>query len=362
VKLDEVRIEYAPAMREDVIAHSTLGASEKPEWLVKRLEWFKNLEFGIILHWGIYAFWDCCESWPLVPDDTWARGDRMKCWVDRDRDIDRFQTDYWNLIEQFNPIKFDADAWAAAFADAGAKYVCFTTKHHDGFCLWDTATTDYKITGPRCPFHTDRRADVTKLLFDALRRAGLGVSVYFSKADWHCPYYWAPEPKARTRGANTVDDPEVWEKFVQYTHTQIRELLTNYGPIDVLWLDAGWVRDKEDIRMSEIVEMGRRLQPGLLVANRTVGDFEDFVTPEREIPDEALPDAWEACLPLGPDWKYVEGQPKKSAEQIFEEIGVTNSRGGNFLLGIGPKYDGTLPEDDLVILKELGAKMRARRT
>jgi alpha-L-fucosidase len=340
---------YAHKMREDVLAHSTTTAQDKPEWLQKRLEWFKSLEFGIILHWGIYAFWDCCESWPLVPEDTWARNDRMKCWTDRDQDIDRFQQDYWNLIEQFNPTKFDADEWAQIFADAGAKYVCFTTKHHDGFCLWDTPTTDYKITGPRCPF----KRDVTKELFDALHRKGLGVSVYFSKADWHCPYYWAPDPKPFHRGANTLDDPETFEKFVQYTHTQIRELLTNYGKIDILWLDAGWVKGKEDIRMAEIVEMGRQLQPGLLVANRTVGDFEDFVTPEREIPDEALPDAWEACLPLGPDWKYTEGQPKKSAEQIHEEITVTNQRGGNFLLGIGPTPSGQIPEDDQHILKEL---------
>ena len=345
-------------MREDVIAHSKLSTAEKPEWLQKRLEWFKGLEFGIILHWGIYAFWDCCESWPLVPGDEWARGHDMKCWVERGRDIDLFQEDYWNLIEQFNPTEFDADAWAAAFKDAGAKYVCFTTKHHDGFCLWDTATTDYKITGPRCPFHTDPRADVTKQLFDALRRVGLGVSVYFSKADWHCPYYWAPEPRPYLRGANTLDKPEVWEQFVQYTHTQIRELLTNYGPIDILWLDAGWVKDEEDIRMAEIVEMGRQLQPGLLVANRTVGDFEDFVTPEREIPDEALPDAWEACLPLGPDWKYTEGQPKKTAEQVYEELSMTNRKGGNFLLGIGPKYDGTIPDEDLRVLREIGQLRR----
>ena len=344
-------------MRQDVIAHSTTSSADKPQWLQDRLKWFRDQQFGIILHWGLYAFWDCCESWPLVPEDTWARGD-MKCWNERNHDLDLFQKDYWNLIEQFNPTKFDPDAWAALFAEAGAKYVCFTTKHHDGFCRWDTATTDYKITGSQCPFHSNPKADVTKHLFDALRRAGLGVSVYFSKADWHCPYYWSPEPKPFHRGANTLDRPEIFEKFVQYTHKQIRELLTNYGPIDILWLDAGWVKDKEDIRMAEIVEIGRKLQPGLLVANRTVGDFEDFVTPEREIPDDALPETWEACLPLGPDWKYTEGQPLKSAETVYEELKLTNSKGGNFLLGIGPKYDGTIPDRDSAILKELGKLVR----
>jgi len=290
----------------------------------------------------------------LVPEDDWSRRDELTCWVERGRDLERFQRDYWNLIEQFNPVGFDPGAWAEAFAAAGAKYVCFTTKHHDGFCLWDTKTTDYKITGPRCPFGKSARPDVTRSLFDALRRAGLAVSVYFSKPDWHCPYYWSPEPRPMGRGANTLDRPEVWEQFVQYTHEQIRELMTDYGKIDILWLDGGWVRDREDIRMAEMVEMARRLQPGLIVANRTVGDFEDFVTPEREIPEDGLAGPWEACLPLGADWKYVEGQPYKPLEQVWEEMRTTHARGGNFLLGIGPKPDGTIPEDALRMLRELG--------
>jgi alpha-L-fucosidase len=344
-------------MRQDVLTYSSGSTAEQPEWLAKRLLWFQSLKFGIILHWGIYAFWDCCESWPLVPEDDWARPSGMKCWDERGHDLEAFQCDYWNLIERFNPVNFDADAWAATFVEAGAKYVCFTTKHHDGFCLWDTQTTDYKITGERCPFHADPRSDVTKLLFEACRKVGLGISVYFSKADWHCPYYWALDPKPYSRQANTVSDPEVWEKFVQYTHTQIRELLTQYGPVDILWLDAGWVRDGEDIRMAEIVKMGRELQPGLLVANRTVGDFEDFVTPEREIP-EGVDVPWEACLPLNPDWKFTEGQKGKSAKEVFDELVTTNSRGGNFLLGIGPKPDGTLPAEAIQKLREIG-RMRS---
>lgn len=341
-------------MREDVIAHSHTGTADKPQWLVERLEWFRRLQFGIILHWGIYSFWDCCESWPLVPEDDWSRRDEIRCWVERDRDLDRFQRDYWNLIEQFNPVAFDPDAWVAAFVEAGARYVCFTTKHHDGFCMWDTATTDFKVTAPRCPFHTHPNADVTRRLFDACRKAGLAISLYFSKPDWHCQYYWAPEPRPMSRRANTLDRPELWEKFVAYTHEQIRELMTDYGPIDILWLDGGWVRGAEDIRMEEMVAMARQLQPGLIVANRTVGEFEDFVTPEREIPEEGIPEAWEACLPLAPDWKYVEGQARKSAAEVFAEIETTNRRGGNFLLGIGPKYDGTIIPEDLAILTELG--------
>lgn len=344
-------------MRDDVIAHSH-SLSSKPEWLQKRLEWFQSMKFGIILHWGPYAQWDCCESWPISPLDDWARNERLKCWTDRDMDMDRFQRDYWDLNKTFDPRGFDPDAWAEAFASSGAKYVCFTTKHHDGFCMWDTATTDYKITGADCPFHTSEQADVTKHLFEACRKQGLAVSVYYSKADWHCPYYWT-DPAGRSRHANTVDDPEMWEKFVQYTHDQIRELMTNYGKIDILWLDAGWVMNKEDIRMDELATMARELQPGLIIANRTVGDaYEDFVTPEREIPEEGLGVPWEACLPLGNDWKFVNGDPYKSGERVYEELVEINGKGGNFLLGIGPKPDGTLPDEAVEVLKYLGERLQ----
>ena len=131
--------------------------------------------------------------------------------------------------------------------------------------------------------------------------------------------------------------------------------MTNYGPVDILWLDGGWVRGAEDIRMSELVTMARSLQPGLIVANRAVGDeFEDFVTPEREIPDEALPSNWEACLPLCPDWKYVEGQTPTDAETVAAEIRYANERGGNFLLGIGPMPDGRIDPEHAAILERVG--------
>ena len=341
-------------MREDVIAHSTGPASGKPAWLEDRLAWFKSLQFGVILHWAPYSQWDCCESWVLVPDADWSRRDEIKCWTDRDKDLARFTADYWDLPKTFNPTEFDADEWVREFKNAGAKYVCFTTKHHDGFCMWDTATTDYKITGEICPFHSNPNADVTRALFDACRRHGLAISVYFSKADWHSPFYWDLEGKPTSQRANTVDDPEKWEQFVQFTHAQIRELMSNYGPVDILWLDAGWVRDREDIRMAEMVAMARELQRGLIVANRTVGDeFEDFVTPERELPEDQLPDVWEACLPLCPDWKYVEDQRCKSAEEVAREINWCVSHGGNLLLGVAPMPNGKLPPHQVHVLRQL---------
>ncbi|MCU6339475.1 alpha-L-fucosidase, partial [Enterobacter quasiroggenkampii] len=170
----------------------------------------------------------------------------------------------------------------------GFKYLIFTTKHHDGFCMWDTKTTDYRITGEQTPFHTHKYADVCRHLFDAFRDRGLGIAAYFSKADWHTPTYWAPgmersNPTWRGPSYNPQEYPELWEQFVQFTHEQIMELLTDYGRIDVLWLDAGWVckesRVSQDIRLGEVVEKAREKQPWLLSADRTVGGpYENIIT------------------------------------------------------------------------------------
>ena len=143
----------------------------------------------------------------------------------------------------FQSHKFDPVRWAALAADCGFKYLLFTTKHHDGFCMYDTDTTDYKITAESCPIHTHKDADIVGALFREFRRQGLGISVYFSKPDWHSEYYWAPQfGTAPDRNVNydVSEHPDLWEKYVQFAHQQIRELCTNYGKVDVLWLDGGW--------------------------------------------------------------------------------------------------------------------------
>ena len=346
--------------RQDVIAHSTSQGYEKPEWLRDRLEWFQDQKFGLILHWGPYALWDCCESWPLSPGDEWARNDNMECWTSRGKDIARFQKDYWGLNRQFNPVNYDPNVWAELAQQAGIRYVAMTTKHHDGFCMWDTKTTDYKITGEDCPFHSDPRADVFKGLCDAFQSRGMGISAYFSKADWHAPTYWSPNAPVVTRQANTHGTPD-WDRFVEYTHEQIRELMTGYGKIDILWLDAGWVKTEsnEDIKMSEMVEMARKLQPGLIVANRTVGDeFEDFITPEHQIPDEPLDSPWESCLCMGQSWKYSEGEVFRPTAEILRMLIEIVSKGGNLLIGFGPSPEGEFIPQVVDRLKEIGEWMK----
>ncbi len=349
--------------RGDVMAHSDgTGAGEKPAWLRERLEWFQDLKFGIILHWGPYCQWDCCESWPLVPDDTWARNDDTRCWTERGKDLTRFQQDYWALNRTFNPRQFDPTAWAQAAKAAGMKYVVFTSKHHDGFCMWDTATTDYRVTGPDCPFRDHSRANVVREVFDAFRSQGLRIGCYFSKSDWHSPHYWSPRfpPRDRNPNYDTAEHPDIWAGFVEYVHSQIRELMTDYGPVDILWLDGGQVRPpSQDIDMPRLAAMARELQPGLIIADRTVGgDYEDFVTPEHTIPDAPLDAPWESCLTLGSGWKHNPlGMSYKPTAQVLRELVEIVSKGGNLLLGVGPTAQGTFDDGALAGLKAIGEWM-----
>lgn len=346
--------------RPDIIRGGALDGAveESPAWLRDRLEWFQDLKFGLFLHWGPYCQWGCIESWPLVEADTWARPEDLPAWVERGKDLTRFRRDYWKLNETFNPTQFDPTPWAKAAEYAGMKYVCFTTKHHDGFCMFDTTTTDYRITHPDCPFHTDPRANVAKAVFDAFRTHDFAVSCYFSKSDWHSPHYWSPDFPNPDRNVNfdTAEHPERWEQFVRFVHAQIEELMTGYGPLDVLWLDGGQVRPpRQDIRMAEIAARARSHQPGLIVADRTVGGpYENILTPEQQIPPEPLPSAWESCLTMGTSWSFKPGDQYKSTRALIHMLIDIVCKGGNFLLNIGPSPQGVLPAESLDRLREIG--------
>ncbi|NCO94954.1 MAG: hypothetical protein GW802_33300 [Armatimonadetes bacterium] len=245
--------------RPDIIQGSEAdgAAEERPRWLADRLQWFQGLKFGLFLHWGPYCQWGCIESWPLVEADTWARPDDLRAWVERERDLARSRRDYFALNTTFNPTQFDAAEWAKAAEYAGMKYVCFTTKHHDGFCMFDTKTTDYRVPHPDCPFHADPRANIAKGVFDAFRARDFGVSCYFSKSDWHSPYYWSPDFPNPDRNVNydPTQHPDLWEQFVRFVHAQIEELMTASGPIDALWLDGGQVRPPAPLARPGVVPL-----------------------------------------------------------------------------------------------------------
>jgi alpha-L-fucosidase len=332
--------------------------SQTEPWLTQRLDHFQDLKFGFMMHWGIYSQWGCIESWPLVEVDKWARPDDLPAWTERGKDMARFKQDYVTLARSFNPTNFAPKQWARTAKAAGMKYVVFTTKHHDGFCMFDTRLTDFRITEPAVPFHINARSNVVREVFQAFRKQGFAIGAYFSKADWHSPYYWSPEAPATTRNPNydTRAQPDKWAKFVAFTHGQIEELMTGYGPIDILWLDAGQVRPPDqDIQMDKLVAMARQHQPRLIVVDRTVGGrYENYRTPEQEVPDKPLPYPWETCMTMGDQWSFKPNDHYKSTHRLIHLLVDVVGKGGNFLLNVGPQPDGTLPLVAQERMREIG--------
>lgn len=340
------------------------------EWptdpLVKaKLEKWQDLKFGMIIHWGIYAVPGIIESWSLCSED----------WIERDSNSNYgdYKRWYWGLQKDFNPVNFDPDQWAKAAKDAGMKYLVFTTKHHDGFCMFDTKETDFKISAG--PFKNDPRADVAKYVFDAFRKNDFMIGAYFSKPDWHTEYYWWPKYATADRNVNydIRKHPWRWNKYKQFTYNQIGELMNNYGSVDILWLDGGWVRPLEtvneevrswgaripefsqDINMSSIATMARKAQPGLLIVDRTVhGLYENYRTPEQRVPAEQLNYPWESCMTLGNAWSYVPNEKFKSSTRIIHTLIEIVAKGGSLLLGIGPRADGKLQEESILRMEEIG--------
>lgn len=337
--------------------------------VLKKLEWFQDQKFGLLMHWGTYSQWQIVESWSLCPEDeNWCerRGEHAKDWYE-------YKTAYENLKKSFNPIKFNPEAWAEAAEAAGMRYVVFTTKHHDGFCMFDTKETDYKITAKDCPFGTNPKADVAGEIFAAFRKRGFGIGAYFSKADWHCPDYWWPyfPPCDRNVNYDLKRYPQKWEGFKTFTYNQIKELMSNYGRMDILWLDGGWVQPMtatsprwgknpcdQDIDMPKIAAMARSLQPGLIIVDRAVeGRYQNYRTPEQEIPDTALSYVWETCMTMATSWSYVATDTYKPTWKLVHLLVDIVAKGGNLLLNIGPSAEGELAPAAYDRLRGLGEWM-----
>lgn len=326
--------------------------------VLEKLEWFQDQKLALMIHWGIYCQLGIVASWALSDKDAdWSR--HQVNWTD---DREKFKEQYYALNKSFNPIRFQPEEWAQTAKDCGFKYLILTTKHHDGFCLWDTRYSDYKVTAPDCPYHVSEHADLVKSMFDAFREKGLGIGAYFSKADWHTPYYRTPElpdPNPSDRGPmySPVAEPERWENFVQYTKNQVLELCEGYGPIDILWFDAGWVcaSNGQDIRLGEIVDEARKIQPGILSVDRTVGGpYENYLTPEMCVPEEPLGVPWESCLTLGADFTYEYADRYKSPRELVNTLVGIVAKGGNLALNVSPQPDGRIPVDAMDSLQGLG--------
>ncbi|NMB49110.1 MAG: alpha-L-fucosidase, partial [Bacteroidales bacterium] len=337
---------------QDGFVHSYSSKYEYPEEknIREKLEEWQDLKFGVLFHWGLYSVPGIVESWSICSEDV--------DWISRDSTVayDEYKKQYWQLIDQFNPTRFNPEQWARVTKDGGMKYMIFTTKHHDGFNLFDTKQTDFSIL--HGAFKDDPRADVTNYILNAFREQDFMVGTYFSKPDWHCEYYWWPMFATPDRNVNYKIErhPWRWKKFQEFTYNQIHELMTNYGDIDILWLDGGWVRaPKQDIKMDEIAKMARRSQPNLLIVDRTVhGKNENYLTPERSIPEQQLPIPWESCIPLSSDWGWTPRAKFKSADEVIKLLIEVVAKGGNLLLGVGPTPEGIIQPEVVARLKEIG--------
>lgn len=287
--------------------------------------WFPESRFGMFIHWGPYA--------------AYGRGEQVLFREHLD------QREYGASACRWHPRRYDPARWAAVARDAGMKYAVLTSRHHDGFCLWDSRVTDYS-SAAQAP-----RRDLVGEYVTAFRAAGLRVGLYYSLADWRIPAYWE----------GPAHDPAGWEVFRDYVHAQVRELLTQYGKIDVLWFDGAWPHSAEDWRSRELLAMIRSLQPEILVNNRlgrvTGGDegaepgegvgksrqLGDFGTPEHQITAEAGR-LWESCqVSTWRLWGYTIGERWRPADLLLDMLVEAAGKGGNMLLNVGPDAEGELP-------------------
>ena len=323
----------------------------------RRTAWYTQARFGLFLHWGLYA----------IP----ARGEWVRSYENIPADV------YDQYAKEFNPRDCDMHAWMEAARDAGMKYAVLTAKHHDGFCLYDSAYTDFKST------NTPAGRDFVREFLDAARDCGLRAGLYFSLIDWRHPDF----PHYGDRYHPMRDNPAYgnenrnFDRYLEYLHNQVRELCTNYGKLDLLWFDFSYDHLRgEAWKATELMEMVRSLQPDVIIDNRLEVSGEgfgslaaceptpfhgDFVSPEQIIPPRGLVDAhgdplvWECNCTMNNHWGYCATDHfYKPAPMLIKKLVECVSKGGNLLLNVGPDAEGRFPKESQAILKEIGAWMK----
>jgi alpha-L-fucosidase len=334
--------------------NNTSAKAMKPETQAqkdKRMKWWREARFGMFIHWGLYA----------VPAGKWNGKDVPTAgeWILDGAKIK--VKDYEPLIKQFNPVLFNADEWVATAKRAGMKYIVITSKHHDGFGLFDSAQTDWDIMS------TPYGKDILAQLAEACKKGGIKLCFYHSIMDWHHPDYlprrpWDPRPEWTPK----------FERYVTYMKAQLKELLTNYGDIGVLWFDGEWEGTWTSELGEDLYTYVRSLQPNIIVNNRvskgrqgmqgmTAGDHVgDFGTPEQEIPASGLPGVdWESCMTFNGSWGFYESDKNwKSTQVVVENLVDIVSKGGNYLLNVGPDAKGLIPAACVERLDQVGAWLK----
>ena len=344
----------ATAQEQNSFVHEQSKASDyvwptDPEVLAKIDKW-QDQKFGVLFHWGIYSVPGIVESWSICSED----------WITRNMDnYEAYKNWYWGLKDKFNPTKFNPEQWADVMEDAGMKYMIFTTKHHDGFCMFDSKYSDLSIA--KGPFKDNPRKDVARYVFDAFRNKGFMMGCYFSKPDWHCQWFWNPYYATPNRRINYKKEqhPDWWKNYQDFTENQLNELMTNYGHFDILWLDGGWITG-EEIRLDNVLQKARKRYPGLISVDRTIrGKNENYQTPERGVPATQLDYPWESCITLSNDWGWVPNAPFKSPQKVIGTLAEITAKGGCLLLGVGPTPEGEIEPAVVERLHAIGEWLRA---
>ena len=323
---------------------------------------WQDYKFGMFIHWGIYSELGVIESWSLVPQPvSWMYRPRRE----RGMSYNEYVDFYNNLYRSFNPLQFDPSKWAEAASYAGMKYMVFTTKHHDGFCMFDTKATDYKVTSPECPYSRSvADPDIAKAVFQAFRDKGIKPGAYFSIADWHHQDYWWDffPPKDTKINYPVKDFPEKWERFQDFLVQQVGELTDGtYGDLEMLWFDLCHPTEdgSAEVPWDRMSEVARANQPGIMmVARGTNNKYENYKTPEQTIPEKPLGCPWESCITMGEGWSYNPDERYKSTGEIITMLVKIVGRGGNLLLNVGPSPEGTLPDVVYERLHEIGDWMK----
>lgn len=318
----------------------------------RRMKWWREARFGMFIHWGLYAVLAGEWNGKTTPK-------KIGEWIMHDLQIPL--PEYEKLVAQFNPVKYDAREWVRTAKDAGMKYIVITSKHHDGFALWDSKVSDYDVMA------TPYGRDLLKPLAAECRRQGLRFCTYHSIMDWHHPDY-LPRRKWDTRPANTAN----FDRYVSYLKVQLKEIVANYNP-GVMWFDGEWEETWTHERGVDLYNYVRSLNPDIIINNRVdkgrrgmqgltkEGNFKgDFGTPEQEIPPQGLPGVdWESCMTMNDTWGYRKDDHNwKSAETLIRNLIDIASKGGNFLLNVGPTAEGLIPGPSVERLAEMGRWMK----
>jgi len=308
------------------LSQNSIIAQESTKEKEARMQWFKDARLGIFIHWGIYAVNGIDESWSFYNG-----------YISYD--------DYMKQLNGFTASQYKPEEWASLIKESGARYAVITSKHHDGVALWDTKMGDLSVVRK-----TPAGKDLITPFARALRKNGLKVGIYYSLLDWSHPDYPNFTKSIKRYEADSVR----WKRFDSFNHGQIEEIGKNFNP-DLYWFDGDWEQTAERWRAQEIRKMILERNPGAIINSRLQG-YGDYATPEQGLPVIKPADKyWELCMTINDSWGYQQNDKEfKSPDQIIRIFAECLSKGGNMLLDIGPKADGTIPPEEVTVLKELG--------